>query len=138
LNKVTSHIKEWKKGNKTLLCLSNLDSYRNIIDATDVTSAIHVIVAQEKGDNYLICNDQSHLVYDLVRQLYRIGGIEVEEIKNGLKEKNSDLPVLIIKEKHLGFDSTPTNIKGEAKKLKKLGWKPIIKADNILLSLIQE
>jgi GDP-mannose 4,6-dehydratase len=136
LNKVAAHIREWKKGNKTVLNVGNLSSTRNILHASDVASAIHTIVAQEKGDTYLICNDQSHRVYDLVIQLYRIAGIEIEEIENGLKEINSGLPVLIIEDKQLGFDSTPTNIRGEAKKLKELGWKPVVTIDNVLEQLL--
>ena len=135
LNKVASHIREWKNGNKYSLCVCQLDSYRNILHASDVATAIHTIVAEEKGDTYLICNDQSHKVYDLVLQLYRNAGIEIEEIENGLRETNNGFPILIIEDKHLGFDSTPTNIRGEAKKLKELGWKPMFSVENILQTL---
>jgi GDP-mannose 4,6-dehydratase len=136
LNKVAAHIKEWKTGNKTTLTVGNLSSSRNILHASDVANAIHTIIKQEKGDTYLICNNESHKVYDLVLQLYRIAGIEIEEIENGLKEKSSGFEILIIEDKHLGFDSTPTNIRGEAKKLKNLGWNPIITIDNVLEQLL--
>jgi GDPmannose 4,6-dehydratase len=70
LNKVAVHIKSWKDGNKTALQVGNLDSYRNILHASDVANAIHMIISQDKGDTYLICNDESHQVYDLVLKLY--------------------------------------------------------------------
>jgi GDP-mannose 4,6-dehydratase len=136
LNKVASHIKEWKNGNKTSLQVGNLDSYRNILHAADVANAIHTIVSQESGDSYLICNDESHKVYDLVLQLYSLSGFDLERKDNCLFDKISGLEVLKIQDKQLGFDSTPTNIRGEAIKLKKLGWKPSINIERILSELV--
>jgi hypothetical protein len=49
-----------------------------------------------------------------------------------LFDKNSGLEVLKIQDKQLGFDSTPTNIRGESIKLKKLGWSPFNSIENIL------
>ena len=66
LNKVASHIQSWKSGNRTTLTVGKLDSYRNIIHASDVASAIHTIISQNRGDNYVICGETSHKMYDLV------------------------------------------------------------------------
>jgi GDP-D-mannose dehydratase len=135
LNKVATHIKKWKNGDTSTLCVGNLDSYRNILHAADVASAIYTIIAQEKGDSYLICSDESHKVYDLVMQLYSIAGIEVKRKDNSLIDKVSGLEVISIHNQQLGFDSTPTNIRGEAKKLKDLGWAPFINIESILEEL---
>lgn len=135
LNKIAAHIKEWKKGNKKALRVGNLDSYRNILHASDVANAIHMIISQDKGDTYLICNDESHKVYDLVLKLYSLSGINVEKMENGLKENSSGLQILLIENKMLGFDLAPTNIRGEAKKLKELEWKPMISIEKILNEL---
>lgn len=132
LNKVVAHIKEWKTGNKVPLHVGNLDSYRNILHASDVARAIYTIVSQEKGDTYLICNDHSYKVYDLIIQLYMNSGIEVERIDNSLYEISSKLKVVLIENKQLGFDSTPTNIRGETKKLKDLGWNPTVSIEMML------
>jgi GDP-mannose 4,6-dehydratase len=132
LNKVASHIKEWKCGNSTVLQVGNLDSYRNILHASDVANAIHTIVSQESGDSYLICSDKTHKVYDLVLKLYSLSGIELERKDNLLFDKVSGLEVVIIQDKQLVFDSTPTNIRGEATKLKELGWSPFNSIENIL------
>ena len=136
LNKVASHIKSWKDGNKTALQVGNLDSFRNILHASDVANAIHKIVSQESGDSYLICNDESHKVYDLVLTLYSLSGIELERNDNALFDKMSGLEVLKIKDNQLGFDSTPTNIRGEAIKLKNLGWSPQKSSEIILHELL--
>jgi len=136
LNKIAKHIKEWKSGNKTVLQLGNLDSYRNILHASDVANAIHVIFSQENGDTYLICNNESHKVYDLVVKLYSSSGVEVTRAENGLKETGSGLQILAIENKQLGFDSIPTNIRGDATKLKELGWIPLLSVENILEDFI--
>lgn len=132
LNKVANHIREWKDGNKTALQVGNLDSYRNILHASDVANAIHSIVSQDHGDSYLICSDKTHKVYDLVLKLYSLSGIELERKDNLLFDKVSGLEVVIIQDAKLGFDSTPTNIRGEATKLKKLGWEPLQSIEKIL------
>lgn len=136
LNKVAAHIKEWKNGNKTQLIVGKLDSYRNILHASDVANAIYKIVSQEKGETYLICNDESYKVFDLVVQLYSTAGIVLEQNDGMLYEKDSGLIVLLIEDKKIGFDSTPTNIRGKSKKLKELGWKPFLSIDNILEELL--
>jgi len=135
LNKIAAHIKEWKDGNNTVLQVGNLNSYRNILHATDVANAVHTIVSQESGDSYLICNNESYKVHDLVVQLFSISGIEIERKENVLYEKSSGLQIMTIEEKQLGFDSTPTNIRGEAIKLRELGWKPVKSVKSILEEL---
>ena len=136
LNKVAAHIKEWKNGNKTQLIVGNLDSYRSILHASDVANAIYKIISQEKGETYLICNDESYKVYDLVLQLYSNAGIVLEQKENGLHEKDSGLGVLLIEDKNYGYDSTPTNIRGKSKKLKELGWNPMWTIKDTLENLL--
>ena len=137
LNKVAAHIREWNSGNKTVLPVGNLDSYRNIIHAKDVAGAIRVIVEEVKGGDYVICGDESYRIIDLVMKLYTQAGIEVCHKDDMLYEVSSGLELLVIQNKSLGFDSTPTNIRGEAKKLKELGWKITHNIDSILNDLLQ-
>lgn len=135
LNKVSAHIKSWNAGTKNALQTGNLDSYRNILHANDVANAIHVIVSQTNGDNYLICDTDSHRISYLVIKLYANNGIELECKDNVLFEKSTGLEVVIIQSNHLGGDLTPTNIRGTANKLARLGWKPLVSIDDILHSL---
>ena len=97
---------------------------------------IQLITSQEKGNSYLICNAESHKMYDLVVKLYLANGIELERSDNILREKNTGLEVVIIQDKQLGFDSAPTNIRGEATKLSALGWTPLMSVADILGELV--
>lgn len=136
LNKIAYHIREWKNCNKTVLTVGNLDSYRNIIHASDVANAIYIIVSQENGDNYIICGDESYKVFDLVLRLYLQAGINIEHKNNIIYEKETRLEMVIIQDKQLGFDSNPTNIRGEAIKLKGLGWNIHTNIESILDELL--
>jgi GDP-D-mannose dehydratase len=131
LNKVANHIKEWNRS-KQPLYLGNLDSYRNILHASDVANAIYNIMSQEHGDNYLICNDKNYKISDLVILLCSRANINLIKDNNVLYEVDSKLPFIIIQEKQISFESSPTNINGEAIKLKNIGWNPQISIENII------
>lgn len=134
LNKVKNHAKQWKNSEtRETLTVGSLASYRNILHASDVASAIHKIVQQEKGDDYLICNDFSYGIYTLVLKIYERNGIELFKTGNVLYEMNTDIPVVTIIDKQVGFDDRPTNIQGNCRKLKELGWKPTYTLDDILI-----
>lgn len=115
LNKVTQHAKEW---NGSVLELGSLSSYRNILHATDAAKAIKIIIEQPKGDDYLICGQESFCVEDLVLQIYKKYGIIVN--KQGIDENG--VQVFKIRATTTEFDSQPTNITGRADKLASLGW----------------
>ena len=126
----------WKQGYKTVLHVGNLDSYRNIVHASDVASAIHQILKQEKGDSYLICGNESYKMFDLVFRLYFLAGIELIKKETILFEKETGLKVVIMEYTPVGLDSTPINIRGEPKKLKEIGWKPLFSVEDILNELV--
>jgi GDP-mannose 4,6-dehydratase len=129
LNKVAQHIIKYKQ-NKTVLHVGNLESYRCILHASDVANAIHIIIKQDKGDSYLICNNESHKIFDLVIKMYSNAGINLEQKDNILYDNEN--PVVIIDYDQIGFDSKPSDIRGELIKLKNLGWSVKISMNEIL------
>jgi GDPmannose 4,6-dehydratase len=135
LNKIASHARNWVIHKKPLI-VGNLDSFRNILHASDVANAIKTIVSQENGDTYIICSEDSDKILDLVVKLYSISNVYLEKKDNILLEKGSYLPVVVIDKPPLGVDIVPTNIRSDPKKLKQLGWNPLISMDNILNEMI--
>lgn len=123
LNKLKAHAKNWKNS-KEPIKVGSLDSYRNILHAKDVASAVYTIIQQEKGDDYLICNDFSIKIYDLVLEIYKNKDISLVHKNNILYDIETGLEVIIIDEQNIGNDTIPTNIRGECSKLKTLGWIP--------------
>ena len=133
LNKIALHAKKWNSGIKEPITVGNLESYRNILHAKDVASAINTIVSQTNGDNYIIAGDESYKIFDLVIKIYLNNEIHLKTDDSiTFYELNTGLLVFEIENVYKGFDSVPTNIRGESKKLKKLGWTPIIHINNIL------
>jgi len=130
LNKVAEHIRQWNNGNIQPLIVGNLSSYRNILHASDLANAIYTIILQDKGENYIISNDISHKVEELVVLLYSKSSIQLTKRDNVFYE--NEIPVVIIQDKRISSDTMPTNITGETTKLKNLGWYPCVSIDNIL------
>ena len=125
LNKISNHIKRWKSGNLEALTIGNLESYRNIIHPHDVANSIKYILENNEGDDYLICNYNSHKMYDLVEQLFKISNINIVrgEIPSAYYDENKKIPILIIDDKKNGLDDKPVNIQGYPSKLRTIGWK---------------
>jgi GDP-mannose 4,6-dehydratase len=134
LSKLANHISEWKQ-TKMPITVGSLESYRNILHASDVASAISVIMSQDIGDSYLICNNESFKILDIVIQLYETAGIYLYQREDGLYENITDVLVVKIDNK-LGCDTTPINICGVRTKLDKIGWKPKYEMIDILKDLI--
>jgi GDP-D-mannose dehydratase len=120
LNKIKNHAKNWKNTH-SILQLGYLESYRNILHAYDVASAICIIINQSYGSNYLICNDFSIKIYDMVVDVYKNNGILLECKDNILYDTESNLQVINININN-GNECCSTNIQGNCTKLKKLGW----------------
>ena len=135
LNKVANHIHSWKE-NKQPLVVANLNSSRNIIHSSDVASAIFTIVLQDEGNTYVICNDYSVNVYDMVIQLYKKADIILERRDNVLYDVSTGDIVVVIEENKQGHDTVPNNISGISTKLKELGWKPTVSIDDILSEIL--
>lgn len=137
LNKVAEHCKRFASGDKEPIVLGPLNSYRNLIHASDVAKAIKLILSQEEGNTYVICGDESVKVKGLVFKLYFKGGIVYEKEGDNLYSKDGNIIVIIDTETQTkGLDTVPVNIQGTATRLKELGWKPEYSVDAILDELI--
>jgi GDP-D-mannose dehydratase len=146
LNKVALHANQWStnntKANKTApLTLGNLDSSRNILHAFDVANAIHTIMeSTSRADTYLICNNYTAKVKDLVVMIYSKFGIILKENAKGFYDKINGQQVIIIKKEaatSTGYDNRPINITGEPTKLFTLNWMPTISLNEILDEIVQ-
>ena len=120
LKKITNHSKKWKETNEPLK-LGSLDSYRNILHASDAAKAIKVILEQTEGDTYIICGNESVKILDLVIKVYASNGISISIKDNVLYSE--DKIVAIIEKLNNGIDTATIDIRGKPDKLRQLGWK---------------
>lgn len=134
LNKIATHARTWKE-TKNSLTVGNLDSYRSVIHASDVASAIRIILEQPQGNSYVICNSDSVPVYKMVEELYSVFGISVERKDNMYIEVGTGLPVL-----HMGnqLRGVNTKILGDASRLRTLGWSPKTTLRGLMEDIHQE
>ena len=138
LKKIANHIQEIKKGNLNTLIVGNLDSYRNIIHASDVANAIRSILLLDHGDNYNISNDHMINIKTLVFNLCELAGISLYENNNSFYMKNIliDKPIVTI-DNNIGNEKQTIYISGKSNKLYKLGWKPKFDVYDILNEYLQ-
>jgi GDP-mannose 4,6-dehydratase len=115
--KISEHARRFLNDREPL-ALGNLDSYRNIIHASDVARGIKMMCEYGAPGDYVICGD-SHHVRELVMRLYGRYGITAEDNPFTINEA-------------LNNESEPTYIDGDAKKLRELGWFPQVSIDEIL------
>ena len=134
-NKVADHAKKWRLTNKPLE-LGNLDSMRCVLHAKDVANAIQIIIEQNNGDSYLICNNESMKVIDIVIEIYNHCGITLCRCDNQLVETTTRLPVIILGDGIAEIDNTIIDIRGNSTKLNNLGWKQTININDLIADIL--
>jgi GDP-mannose 4,6-dehydratase len=132
LKKITNHSKKWKE-NFEPIKLGRLDSYRNILHASDAAKAIKVILDQTEGDTYIISGKESVKILDLVSKVYSNNGIIIS-IKDNVIYSDNKI-VATIETTNNGIDIIPIDIRGESIKLKELGWKPSYTIQDIVIEI---
>lgn len=138
LNKVAQHVRLWKQGKTDQpLCVGNLDSFRNILHTSDVADAIFRIMEQPIGDTYVIANTASNKIQTMIYLLFHKANIKLHIMPlepNVWIDDKTNLPILIVEDKN--YDIQPTNITGNATKLKGLGWKPQFGMEHLIDELL--
>ncbi len=129
LRKVTEHSRKWKNDNVPIK-LGSLDSYRNILHASDAAKAIKIILDQAIGDTYVVCGNESVKILDLVTKIYSNNGILITVKDNILY--SCDKIVAIIENLNKGIDTIPIDIRGKSDKLYKLGWEQKYRIQDII------
>jgi GDP-mannose 4,6-dehydratase len=140
LNKVARHVMRWKINKlRQTLQLGNLDSFRNILHAKDAASAIHCIISQEQGTNYLICGYNSLKIYDVVMAIFEDSGIHIQKNNNYIYDVNvPDIPIITIEGSLKETDTEIIDIQGYPQKLLEIGWKPNYDIKSLIENIVNE
>lgn len=135
LNKVARHASEWNDTKKPL-ALGNLASARNIVHASDAAHAIHSILTQEDAANYVICNDSSISVLQIVLDIYKAFGIKLRRKGDAYVDEKTGEIVFTVSKGNSRSEQV-NNIQGDNSRLKGLGWEPEYKVYDIIEELRQ-
>ena len=123
--KITNGVAEISLGLKKELVLGNLKAERDWGFAGEFMSAIHLMLQQDKPDDYVISTGVAHSVTDFVKEAFDLVGL------NWKKYVKTDPKFFrTLEVKHLRGDSK--------KAIKKLGWKPKVSFKKLVKMMVDE
>ena len=123
--KITNAVAEISLGLKKELVLGNLEAKRDWGFAGEYMEAIHLMLQQDKPDDYVIATGVSHSVTDFVKEAFDIVGLNWKKYVKTDKKFFRPFEV-----KHL---------KGNSKKAaKQLKWKPKITFEKLVKIMLDE
>ncbi len=140
--KITIAIARMKFGLQKQLFLGNLDAKRDWGHAKDYVEAMHLMLQQEKGDDYVVATGETHSVREFLELAFKEAGIEIESNgKEGIKEEyiRKDTGEVVVKIDPKYFRPTEVDLLlGDASKAKeKLKWEPKIKFKELVKLMVE-
>jgi GDPmannose 4,6-dehydratase len=125
--KITLAIARIKMGLQDTLYLGNLDSKRDWGYAKDYVEAMHLMLQQEKGDDYVVATGETHSVREFLEEAFKLAGIEIKSNgKSGAEEEyvRVDNGEIVVKIDPKYYRPTEVDLLlGDATKAKeKLNW----------------
>jgi len=123
--KITNGVAEISLGLKKELVLGNLKAERDWGFAGEFMSAIHLMLQQDKPDDYVISTGVAHSVTDFVKEAFDLVGLNWKKYVKTDPKFFRPLEV-----KHLRGDSK--------KAIKKLGWKPKVSFKKLVKIMVDE
>lgn len=121
--KVTRTIARIKAAKTSVLKLGNLEAKRDWGYAPEYTEAMHMMLQQPKGDNYVIATGETHSVKEFVQKAFQYAELDWE--------------------KYVQIDPyyyRPTEVmelRGDATKAQRqIGWKPKVKFDQLVSIMV--
>ena len=111
-----------KKGLIEYVQLGNTQAQRDWGHAKDYVKAIHLMMQQEKADDYVVATGIPHKVQDIVDYVFDKVGLSKFHLR--LYEKQ-------LRPEELNY------LKGDASKIKQLGWKPEYSLERMLDEMIE-
>jgi GDPmannose 4,6-dehydratase len=148
--KITRAVANIVAGKQDRIYLGNLDAKRDWGFAPEYVQTMHLMLQQEKPDDYVIGTGMNHSVREFVEKAFKYAGITIEWSGKGKNEKglikciDSGLRIdkkpkdTIISVDHRYFRPTEVvNLKADsAKAMRRLGWKPKVTFDELVKIMI--
>ena len=124
--KISKHCARVAQGSNDVLSLGNMASMRDWGDADEYVRGMHLIVQQERADDYVLATGETHSVKEFVELAFRIVGREVEWEGAGVDEVGRDAKsgATLVRVDPRYFRPTEVDLLvGDPSKAKeKLGW----------------
>lgn len=120
--KITKAIGRIKRGEQEYLDLGNLDAERDWGYAPDYMEAVHLIMQQDKPDDYVIATGEKHSVKEFMEKAFEAAELDWKKYVR-------------INEAH----KRPVEVNqllGDASKIKALGWKPKTNFNEMIIKMV--
>ncbi len=120
--KITKAVARIKNGLQDSLVLGNLDAKRDWGWSPEFVEAIYLIMQQPKPDVYVVATGETHTIQEFVEEAFSYVGLNSKDyvkIDDRYKRPN-EVPLLL----------------GDPSKIKKLGWEPKMKFNEIVHAMI--
>ena len=138
--KITRAVARIKVGLQETLYLGNLDSRRDWGHAQDYVRAMHLMLQQEKAEDYIIATGHAHSVREFLEKAFARVDISIEWQGRGLEEVGCDAQSgkeLIRVDPRYFRPAEVDYLLGDATKARRqLGWQPQIDFDELIERMV--
>jgi GDPmannose 4,6-dehydratase len=125
--KITSTVARMEKGESIVLKLGNLNAVKDWGFAGDYVEAMHLILQQEKPDDFVIGTGERHTVRDFVNAAFAAVNKKIEWRGSGVDEKGYSDGKLLVEVDPQFFRPVDTKpAVANSSKIRNIGWKPEI------------
>lgn len=111
-----------KKGLQDKLYLGNLDALRDWGHSKDYVRAMHLILQQDKPDDFVVATGENHTVKEFVETVFTLLNLDWHKfvVQTDVLNRPNEVPALL----------------GDSSKIRKLGWKPEIDFDSLIEGMV--
>ncbi|MEM3154140.1 MAG: GDP-mannose 4,6-dehydratase [Candidatus Woesearchaeota archaeon] len=135
--KISSTVARIAKGEKLILKLGNLNAVNDWGFAGDYVKAMHLILQQEKPDDFIIGTGERHTVRDFVNEAFAFVGKTIEWRGTGVDEKGyADGKLLVEVDPQFLRPADTTPSVADFSKIKKAGWKPEVSFSQLVKMMV--
>lgn len=108
--KITQGVANIVKGKQKTLKMGNMESFRDEGHAKDYVKAMHLMLQQDKADDYVVSTGEGATIKEMLEHVCSIANLKYESVyeMNEAFMRPSDVPYLL----------------GNSAKIRNLGWKP--------------
>ena len=140
--KITSSVAAIKRGEKELIEIGNLNSYRDWGHAKDYVHAMWLMLQQENPDDYIVSSEENHTVREFIEKSFKYIDVDIKWRGEGINEigydSKTNKTLVVINPKYFRPLEVDTLL-GDCSKAKKiLGWKHTYNFDELIEEMMKE
>jgi GDPmannose 4,6-dehydratase len=139
--KITSTIGAIKRGEMDVLELGNLSAKRDWGHAADYVRAMHLMLLQDKADEYVISTGEAHTVREFAKLAFSNAGYDINFEGEGVNEKGVDIKSgkVLVRVNPVFFRPSEVNvlIGNPAKAKRELGWRQEIGFGELVRRMVE-